>query len=108
MVMNMLRMKRIYEPPRDEDGFRILIDESWPEDLSKEEAKVDLWLKEIAPTNFGQPHEEYEIIHMDGVEAKYHEYRTKSFIKIIRDTEREKGTVTFLYSTIKSLMQLQL
>jgi uncharacterized protein YeaO (DUF488 family) len=45
-----VKIKRIYELPKDDDGFRIFIDESWPEGLSKEEAKVDLWLKEIAPT----------------------------------------------------------
>ena len=100
-------MKRIYEPPREEDGFRILIDESWPKNLSKEEAKVDLWLKGIAPTNLDQL-PEYEPINIDEVEVKYHNYGAKSFIKIIRDTEKDKGTVTFLYSTIKTLMQLQL
>lgn len=103
----MLRMKRIYEPPREEDGFRILIDESWPKDLSKEEAKVDLWLKGIPTTNLDQL-PEYEPKHIDEVEVKYHEYGTKSFLKIVRDTEKDKGTVTFLYSTIKTLMQLQL
>ena len=103
----MLRMKRIYEPPREEDGFRILIDESWPKDLSKEEAKVDLWLKGIPTTNLDQL-PEYEHEHIDEVEVKYHEYGTKSFLKIVRDTEKDKGTVTFLYSTIKTLMQLQL
>lgn len=44
----MLRLKKISEVPRVEDGFRILIDESWPEGLTREEAKVDLWLREIS------------------------------------------------------------
>jgi len=41
----MLRIKRVYEEPAKEDGFRILIDRLWPRGLTKEKAKVDLWLK---------------------------------------------------------------
>jgi uncharacterized protein YeaO (DUF488 family) len=47
----MIKIKRIYEAPTAEDGIRILIDRLWPRGLSKNSAKVDLWLKEIAPTD---------------------------------------------------------
>ena len=47
----MIRIKRIYETPARDDGFRILVDRLWPRGLSKDKAKVDLWLKEIAPSN---------------------------------------------------------
>lgn len=43
-------MKRIYEPPTTNDGLRVLIDRLWPRGIAKEKAKVDLWLKEIAPS----------------------------------------------------------
>ncbi|MEM7230473.1 MAG: DUF488 family protein [Planctomycetota bacterium] len=46
----MLRTKRIYEPPADEDGIRILVDRIWPRGVSKDAAQLDLWLKEIAPS----------------------------------------------------------
>ncbi len=46
-----LRIKRIYEIFDKTDGYRILVDRLWPRGLSKEKAKVDLWLKEIAPSN---------------------------------------------------------
>ena len=45
----MTSIKRIYEKPSDADGFRILVDRLWPRGMSKKDAKVDLWLKEIAP-----------------------------------------------------------
>ena len=45
------QLKRIYEPAADEDGTRILVDRLWPRGLTKEKAKVDLWLKEVAPSN---------------------------------------------------------
>ncbi|WP_341019017.1 DUF488 domain-containing protein [Brevundimonas diminuta] len=43
-------LKRVYEPPSDADGTRILVDRLWPRGLSKDRARVDLWLKQIAPT----------------------------------------------------------
>lgn len=45
-----LHVKRIYDPPAAEDGVRILVDRLWPRGLSREKARVDLWLKEIAPS----------------------------------------------------------
>lgn len=47
----MIRVKRIYEEPSDQDGFRILVDRLWPRGLRKSEARLDLWMKEIAPEN---------------------------------------------------------
>ncbi len=45
-----VHLKRAYEAPSPEDGKRILIDRLWPRGLTKEKAKVDLWLKDIAPS----------------------------------------------------------
>jgi len=47
----MIKIKRIYDTPAEDDGFRILVDRLWPRGLTKEKAKVDLWLKEIAPSD---------------------------------------------------------
>ncbi len=45
----MIKIKRIYEEPAQDDGSRILVDRLWPRGLSKDRAKVELWLKDIAP-----------------------------------------------------------
>jgi uncharacterized protein YeaO (DUF488 family) len=45
-----IQLKRVYEQPADEDGFRVLVDRLWPRGLTKEKAHVDLWLKEVAPS----------------------------------------------------------
>ena len=45
-----LAIKRVYLEPEPTDGFRILVDRLWPRGLSKQQAKVDLWLKDIAPS----------------------------------------------------------
>jgi uncharacterized protein YeaO (DUF488 family) len=47
----MIKIKRIYEDYVETDGYRILIDRLWPRGISKERAKIDLWIKEIAPSN---------------------------------------------------------
>jgi uncharacterized protein YeaO (DUF488 family) len=46
----MIQTKRAYEQPAPSDGYRILVDRLWPRGLSKEKARIDLWLKEIAPS----------------------------------------------------------
>ncbi|MFZ2872936.1 MAG: DUF488 family protein [Phycisphaerales bacterium] len=47
---NTVRLKRVYDPPEDADGFRVLVDRLWPRGLTKQRARVDLWLKEVAPS----------------------------------------------------------
>jgi uncharacterized protein YeaO (DUF488 family) len=45
-----IHLKRVYEAPSKSDGTRILVDRLWPRGLTKEKARVDLWLKEVAPS----------------------------------------------------------
>ncbi len=47
----MIKIKRDYEKPSKDDGYRILVDRLWPRGVSKNEARIDLWLKEISPSN---------------------------------------------------------
>jgi uncharacterized protein YeaO (DUF488 family) len=51
MTRHQLRIKRVYKPPDDADGVRVLVDRLWPRGLSRERARIDLWLKEIAPSD---------------------------------------------------------
>jgi uncharacterized protein YeaO (DUF488 family) len=46
-----LRIKRIYEPAAPDDGLRILVDRLWPRGIAKAKAHIDLWLKEVAPSD---------------------------------------------------------
>lgn len=45
-----INIKRVYDPPADSDGIRILVDRLWPRGLAKDKARVDIWFKEIAPS----------------------------------------------------------
>lgn len=46
----MIHIKRIYRPPSDKDGLRILVDRVWPRGLSKKRAQIVDWRKELAPS----------------------------------------------------------
>lgn len=45
-----VKLKRVYDPPEKADGKRVLVDRLWPRGLSKEKARVDVWLKDVAPS----------------------------------------------------------
>jgi uncharacterized protein YeaO (DUF488 family) len=47
----MIKVKRVYETPSPADGTRILVDRLWPRGLTKEKARIDLWLKDMAPSD---------------------------------------------------------
>ena len=46
-----VNVRRIYEPPEQTDGTRVLVDRLWPRGVSKERAHLDEWLKDVAPSN---------------------------------------------------------
>jgi uncharacterized protein YeaO (DUF488 family) len=48
--MGVLAVKRVYDPPARGDGFRVLVDRLWPRGLTKEDAALDLWAKDLAPS----------------------------------------------------------
>jgi uncharacterized protein YeaO (DUF488 family) len=45
-----VRVKRVYSSPAPDDGFRVLVDRIWPRGISKADAALDLWLKDVAPS----------------------------------------------------------
>lgn len=83
-----IALKRVYEEPAAGDGKRVLVDRLWPRGLSKERARVDSWLKEVAPSSelrkwFGHEPEKfaefrrrYEMeLEAEGAQAKLAELR---------------------------------
>ncbi len=45
------QLKRAYDPPSPRDGMRILVDRLWPRGVTKAKVRIDLWLKDVAPSN---------------------------------------------------------
>lgn len=96
----MIKIKRIYNKPEKEDGFRILVDRLWPRGLSKERAKVDLWLKDVAPSDKLRTWFSHDPKKWGDFQNKYkNELKDKrEVIQRIKQIEKEKKLVTLLYS----------
>ena len=96
----MIRVKRVYDQASKEDGFRILVDRLWPRGLSKGKAKVDLWLKEVAPSDDLRKWFSHDPKKWQEFKKRYeNELKSKQeLLREIKQAEKEKGTVTILYS----------
>lgn len=96
----MIKIKRIYVAPSKSDGFRILVDRLWPRGVSKEKAKLDLWLKDIAPSGelrkwFGHDPKKWPMFR-----KKYRDElkNNKEIVAELEKTIKEKKNVTLLYA----------
>ncbi len=94
----MLIVKRVYDQPKKTDGFRVLVDRLWPRGLTKEKAKVDLWLKDIAPSTelrkwYGHEPEKW----LEFKKRYFKELRDKK--DLVNQIAERKGTVTLLFSS---------
>lgn len=49
--MNNIKLKRVYDEISDDDGFRILVDRLWPRGVKKSDAGINMWLKDVAPSD---------------------------------------------------------
>jgi uncharacterized protein YeaO (DUF488 family) len=93
----MIQVKRIYEDPSPDDGVRVLVDRLWPRGLSRDDAKIDLWLKEIAPSDTLRKWFDHD-------EKKWAEFKTRYFKELDEKEEipdlisqSSKKRMTLLY-----------
>jgi len=100
VVSEMMKIKRVYDLPAKEDGFRILVDRLWPRGISKEKAKIDLWLREIAPSDNLRKWFSHDPKKWKKFKEKYEvELKNKKeLLRKIKQIEEEKETVTLLYA----------
>jgi len=96
----MIKIKRAYQPSSKDDGFRILIDRIWPRGVSKERANLDLWMKEIAPSDDLRKWFSHDPKKWNEFENRYkHELKDKKeLINKIKEIEKDKEKVTLIYS----------
>lgn len=95
-----IRVKRVYEEPEESDGRRILVDRLWARGLSKEKAKVDVWVKEIAPSTELRRWYGHDPSKWTGFKSRYAaelEANPGQVEEIMG--EIQAGIVTFLYSS---------
>lgn len=96
--MMRIRIKRVYEEPATGDGERILVDRLWPRGLTKEKAKVDLWLKDVAPSTELRKWFAHDPAKWAEFQSRYKEELKgkEEDISLLRK-EAAKGAVTLVY-----------
>lgn len=93
-----IKIKRVYEQPDNGDGVRILVDRLWPRGLTRENASVDLWMKEIAPSTklrkwFGHDPDKWK-----SFRTRYEtEIRHRDDLVNVLKQKAMEGTITILY-----------
>lgn len=92
-------MKRIYESAHPQDGYRILVDRLWPRGIRKEKANIDLWLKEIAPSDSLRKWFNHEAVKWEEFKQRYgQELEVNGDLVDQLSQHVKKGKVTFLFS----------
>ena len=96
----MLKLKRIYDGAEPLDGYRILVDRIWPRGMSKQKAGVDLWLKEIAPSDALRKWFAHDPERWMEFQRRYRgELRKqKALTDEVKELEKKHRTVTLIYS----------
>jgi len=99
-ILEMVKIKRIYEKTEKEDGYRVLIDHLWPRGVSKEKANINLWLKEISPSNELRKWFNHEPDKWLEFKKRYREelHSKKEEINQLEEIIKREKTVTLLYS----------
>ena len=94
-----IRLKRAYEPSKKDDGFRVLVDRLWPRGVSKSSARIDLWLKEIAPSAALRKWFGHDMLKWDTFRARYFRELQKNPEAVAQLNEIiRNGPVTLLFA----------
>jgi uncharacterized protein YeaO (DUF488 family) len=97
--MAILQLKRVYEPIDKTDGYRVLVDRLWPRGISKEDLHIDLWLKEIAPSDHLRKWFGHDPAKFEEFAHKYRdELQVNPALFKLRDIVSQNATVTLLYA----------
>jgi uncharacterized protein YeaO (DUF488 family) len=95
----MIHIKRIYEKSAKEDGARVLVDRLWPRGMKKEAAKIDLWMKEVAPSDGLRKSFCHDVKKWPEFLKKYRAELggKKPLLAELKKLEKERGTLTLLF-----------
>ncbi len=96
----MIRLKRAYETPSSADGRRILVERLWPRGVSKEEADLDLWLKDAAPSSELRRWYQHDVAKWPEFQRRYRE-ELRQRPQVVEQLAGlvAQGPVTFVYGS---------
>ena len=94
-----IRIKRVYAEQEPNDGIRILVDRLWPRGLHKSDVKMDLWLKDVAPSPELRHWFGHDPAHWDVFQARYQQELSQPNAELERMiTLMKNNTLTLLYA----------
>jgi uncharacterized protein YeaO (DUF488 family) len=95
----MVRIKRVYEKADSEDGFRVLVDRLWPRGMKKEAAKIDLWMKDVAPSDALRKSFCHDVEKWPEFQKRYlaELKQKKELVGELKKMEKEHRTLTLLF-----------
>ncbi len=98
-MMGKIFVKRVYEPATESDGFRVLVDRLWPRGISKEAAKLELWLPDLGPSTSLRKWFNHDPARWSEFQRRYHAELQKNTALLAPITEQAKTRpLTLLYS----------
>ena len=96
----MIILKRVHEPAIPEDSFRILVERLWPCGLSKQDAQIDLWLKDISPSPELRTWYSHDVKKWIEFQRRYQaELQSNQGVSQLQSLLLEKRIVTFVYAS---------
>ena len=96
----MIKIKRVYDKPDTNDGVRILVDRLWPRGISKQAARIDQWLKDVAPTPALRQWFSHDPAKFQEFKQAYRGQlrRKRAILPDIKRLARQHGVVSLLYA----------
>jgi uncharacterized protein YeaO (DUF488 family) len=93
-----VRIKRVYDGPDPDDGYRVLVDRLWPRGITKTRAAIDLWCKEVAPSSELRTWFDHRSERYDQFAARYvGELSSNPAVDQLREVMAANPTVTLIY-----------
>ena len=94
-----ISLKRVYDTPAPEDGYRVLVDRLWPRGLTKEHADLDVWEKDLAPSDELRKWFHHDPELWDAFSEKYrHELESNNYCQQFLDKNIQQEKVTLVYA----------
>lgn len=100
-----IRIERIYDNLKEVDSFRILVDRLWPRGLSKDKIKVDLWQKDIAPSNSLRKWFGHDVKKWDEFKRRYFKELDKKR-DAVKSSKKLKNTIQLPYYMLQKKRNL--
>ncbi len=95
----MIALKRAYEQPSEDDGLRVLVERLWPRGLTKQKARIDVWLKDVAPSTELRQWFGHEVSRWEEFQRRYRaELQGKGELIDMLRKKGKAGPVTLVYA----------